>query len=311
MPREPSTKKRTAKSGECSECGIVLAYKHDLPRHMKIHGLGNVTMHKCSWAGCSFETRQKSNLTTHYRTHSKDKSQACPDCDFKACDPSSLTRHRKSMHDYVPTPRRARATRSTGMRCSPPVGISAPTKFVMDSSSASTSSASLPSVPDTRVSTHSDGGPDVLPIQHETDWHRKNAGFMEDIMRLSPPRPLLPAVDSALETSVTSSGSDSASKLSTSYRPVDGQSQDDQVANTSNGHWPQFYTPSQHGYYTQATPVVSSCGLFYEPMTNVSTLPSTSSTAPRWEESFQFNNDQSFLQSAGSHSQAGYESPWY
>lgn len=42
----------------------------------------------------------------------KTKNQICPepDCDFKTCDPGSLTRHRKRHHRYVPKPRRRRAT---------------------------------------------------------------------------------------------------------------------------------------------------------------------------------------------------------
>ncbi|KAJ3813103.1 hypothetical protein EV368DRAFT_21986, partial [Lentinula lateritia] len=55
---------------------------------------------------CNFENLQKSNVETHIRTHTKSKTNSCPDCDFVTVDPGSLTRHRKRIHGYIPKMRR-------------------------------------------------------------------------------------------------------------------------------------------------------------------------------------------------------------
>ncbi|KAJ3848441.1 hypothetical protein EV368DRAFT_2436, partial [Lentinula lateritia] len=55
---------------------------------------------------CAYSSSQRSNFNTHYRTHTQEKSKACPDCSFRTGDPSSLTRHRKRIHNYVPNPRK-------------------------------------------------------------------------------------------------------------------------------------------------------------------------------------------------------------
>ncbi|KAL0062553.1 hypothetical protein AAF712_010592 [Marasmius tenuissimus] len=82
-----------------------------MSRHMKTHAENKSQIqHGCPWPGCSFSNLQRSNVTTHYRTHTGDKNKKCPDCDFRTVDPGSLTRHRKRQHQYVPVPRKARGT---------------------------------------------------------------------------------------------------------------------------------------------------------------------------------------------------------
>ncbi|KAE9397764.1 hypothetical protein BT96DRAFT_921227 [Gymnopus androsaceus JB14] len=100
---------------ECPTCHTVLARKGDMTRHMRIHTekkLKTALSYRCPWRGCLFSNLQKSNVDTHLRTHTKNQRHRCPedDCNFKTCDPGSLTRHRKRRHQYVPKPRRRRAT---------------------------------------------------------------------------------------------------------------------------------------------------------------------------------------------------------
>ncbi|KAF5344418.1 hypothetical protein D9758_015475 [Tetrapyrgos nigripes] len=100
-------------SATCTICGLVIANKTDMPRHMKIHSQDkDKLMHRCPFPGCPFENLQKSNVETHIRTHTKKKTSHCPDCDFTTVDPGSLTRHRKRIHGYVPKPRKPRQYRA-------------------------------------------------------------------------------------------------------------------------------------------------------------------------------------------------------
>ena len=39
-----------------------------------------------------------------------DKSCACPDCGFEACDPASVLRHRKNFHGYIPRSGKSKST---------------------------------------------------------------------------------------------------------------------------------------------------------------------------------------------------------
>ncbi|KAJ7164448.1 hypothetical protein C8R46DRAFT_1099548 [Mycena filopes] len=61
-------------------------------------------MWKCPWPGCGCMMLQSGNMTTHYRTHTREKPLFCPDpdCRFATGDPASLTHHRQSVHDYIP-----------------------------------------------------------------------------------------------------------------------------------------------------------------------------------------------------------------
>lgn len=67
-----------------------------------------ISMHACPYEGCDYRTLQKSNVQTHIRTHTRERSKTCPhsECPFCTTDPGSLTRHRKSEHGYKPKARR-------------------------------------------------------------------------------------------------------------------------------------------------------------------------------------------------------------
>ncbi|KAG2142316.1 uncharacterized protein EDB93DRAFT_1105557 [Suillus bovinus] len=96
-------------SAQCSVCHKVISRKADLHRHMRTHAANkDELMHACPYDGCGYKTLQRSNVQTHIRTHTGERSKKCPDCPFSTADPGSLTRHRKSEHDYKPKARRAR-----------------------------------------------------------------------------------------------------------------------------------------------------------------------------------------------------------
>ncbi|KAJ3849892.1 hypothetical protein EV368DRAFT_67056 [Lentinula lateritia] len=83
----------------CAQCGTRTSRKADLRRHEKIH---TGVRHQCPHEGCKFSTPQRSNLNTHLGLHDPSRKRTCPDCAFCCNDPSSLIRHRKSKHSYVP-----------------------------------------------------------------------------------------------------------------------------------------------------------------------------------------------------------------
>ncbi|KAK7453403.1 hypothetical protein VKT23_011668 [Stygiomarasmius scandens] len=113
MPRVKRTEvAEVDNSAQCTICNIVIANKTDMPRHMKIHAQDkDKLMHRCPYPDCGFENLQKSNVETHIRTHTKNKTNHCPDCEFTTVDPGSLTRHRKRIHGYIPKSRRPRQPR--------------------------------------------------------------------------------------------------------------------------------------------------------------------------------------------------------
>ncbi|KAL0577222.1 hypothetical protein V5O48_004763 [Marasmius crinis-equi] len=112
MAPPKSRKPQNHPDGEqCTVCGLVLARRGDMPRHMRTHLEDKSHMlHRCPWDGCTYSNLQRSNVDTHYRTHTGEQTQICPDCDFRSVDAGSLTRHRKRKHGYVPKPRKSRHT---------------------------------------------------------------------------------------------------------------------------------------------------------------------------------------------------------
>ncbi|THU88495.1 hypothetical protein K435DRAFT_803481 [Dendrothele bispora CBS 962.96] len=85
----------------CPECGRDFEGKHDLLQHSRLHD-PNAKKYKCTEPNCSFSTLQKSNLITHMDVHTGIKSSTCLNDDFATADRASLTRNRRSAHDYVP-----------------------------------------------------------------------------------------------------------------------------------------------------------------------------------------------------------------
>ncbi|KAH7874117.1 uncharacterized protein C8R40DRAFT_1172048 [Lentinula edodes] len=220
MPRATTFKFINESSCECSECGLVLTRPSDMRRHMHTHGIGmSQVKYQCTWADCSYETIQKSNFDTHYRTHLQDKSRACPSCDFKTCDPGSLTRHRKRIHGYVPKPRKARATKrqqdtSSDRSISPTLtsvssesisGLSSPSSSSSPSSESTIdfSSLTLASEVEPTTTLHIDEEickpffPEVLPTDVDLFYEPDSvSGFGYSTFDDLRPRPLFPAVES-------------------------------------------------------------------------------------------------------------------
>ncbi|KAG2043631.1 hypothetical protein BDR03DRAFT_978068 [Suillus americanus] len=94
---------------DCPVCHKVISRKADLPRHMRTHDEHKeALMHACPFPDCDYKTLQKSNVQTHIRTHTRERSKTCPHpgCAFATTDPASLTRHRKHLHSYEPKARR-------------------------------------------------------------------------------------------------------------------------------------------------------------------------------------------------------------
>ncbi|KAG2113974.1 hypothetical protein DEU56DRAFT_688856, partial [Suillus clintonianus] len=82
----------------CTVCHKTISRKADLPRHMRTHDdHKEALMHACPFFDCDYKTLQKSNMQTHIRTHTGERSKICPHpgCAFATTDPGSLTRHRK------------------------------------------------------------------------------------------------------------------------------------------------------------------------------------------------------------------------
>ncbi|KAG0698648.1 hypothetical protein DFH29DRAFT_1017797 [Suillus ampliporus] len=90
---------------DCPVCHKTIGRKADLPRHMCTHdGNKEALMHACPFPNCDYKTLQKSNMQTHIRTHTRERSKTCPHprCEFATTDLGSLTRHRKQLHGYEP-----------------------------------------------------------------------------------------------------------------------------------------------------------------------------------------------------------------
>ncbi|KAF7328722.1 Transcriptional repressor CTCF-like [Mycena venus] len=82
MARSSSTSSQPSKpeSTTCGQCGITVRRPADLPRHMLIHAPNKEEfMYTCPVEGCSHQTLQRSNLTTHIRRHTRTRPYECPD----------------------------------------------------------------------------------------------------------------------------------------------------------------------------------------------------------------------------------------
>ncbi|KAF6765537.1 hypothetical protein DFP72DRAFT_204604 [Ephemerocybe angulata] len=104
----------------CDACGTVLSRARDLKRHMLTH-LDSEKPFKCTLplvdeqgneSPCTYASNHAANLKTHQRSrlHANER-RPCgfEGCSFEATDPSSLYRHRKRIHKFVPEARVIRA----------------------------------------------------------------------------------------------------------------------------------------------------------------------------------------------------------
>ncbi|KAJ7263499.1 hypothetical protein C8J57DRAFT_1231366 [Mycena rebaudengoi] len=111
---------------QCAESGCPWSYNRasDLKPHMERHmslAEKERLMFRCPVPGCAHKTLQKSNMATHYRTHTSEKPCICLDyaadgapCVFRCGDPGSLTRHQATMHGAVG---KGKHTRYTPYKC--------------------------------------------------------------------------------------------------------------------------------------------------------------------------------------------------
>ncbi|KAF9465449.1 hypothetical protein BDZ94DRAFT_1234608 [Collybia nuda] len=118
----------------CNICGKVIRYKSDMPRHNRLHTTNKAEL--CHFPGCGYQNLQKSNVVTHFRTHTGEKPKSCPDCEYTTSDPGSLTRHRKRIHGYVPKERNLAVNNKRSRRHAP---------YIRESSDDSSSNASFTS----------------------------------------------------------------------------------------------------------------------------------------------------------------------
>ncbi|KAJ3532854.1 hypothetical protein NMY22_g7575 [Coprinellus aureogranulatus] len=116
MPRTPKSPKKPARSAPASPskryrcsvgCGKSFSSESDLTRHKETHQPASEKPHRCPFEDCTYSSWQKTSLRTHLNTaqHNNKKPHKCPDyeiCKFETADPSSLTRHRKRKHGYIP-----------------------------------------------------------------------------------------------------------------------------------------------------------------------------------------------------------------
>ncbi|KAE9397798.1 hypothetical protein BT96DRAFT_1020588 [Gymnopus androsaceus JB14] len=214
MPRATSLKLINQSACQCNECGVVIAHRHDMRRHMRTHGVGMAQVkYQCSWPDCSFEALQKSNLNTHYRTHSQDKSKACPEESTTTCPSQGRLERRRKIVQRNLLPHH-------------PSDISSPTS----SKPSFDSTLDFPSLPESSTIDpipepvgkpfFPDGPPSNLDdLFFEPDFvHRRQdpESNWDEIRRSPEPRPLSPAVEIR-----TFSPSPKSPNLPFDYAPAD------------------------------------------------------------------------------------------
>ncbi|KAJ7314302.1 hypothetical protein DFH08DRAFT_973039 [Mycena albidolilacea] len=102
----------------CPESSCLWSFKNQtdlrchMPRHMSSEEREKQT-YKCPQPGCSHQSLQKSNLTTHFNAkHSGLKPHVCKKCTYCVADPACLYRHIVALHNYAPgtVPRKGRSS---------------------------------------------------------------------------------------------------------------------------------------------------------------------------------------------------------
>ncbi|KZV69875.1 hypothetical protein PENSPDRAFT_632490 [Peniophora sp. CONT] len=96
MPRVPRPF-----TGSCPFC-LKASFPNQggLNRHIRSHK--PETWFWCDWPSCDKGFPQKSALTIHMNTHTRNKPHECPVCKRPFGDPSSLSRHLRSVHKKGP-----------------------------------------------------------------------------------------------------------------------------------------------------------------------------------------------------------------
>ncbi|KAG1818374.1 hypothetical protein EV424DRAFT_1540062 [Suillus variegatus] len=91
----------------------------------------------CTWPGCDFATKRKSNYEIHSAKHTGEQRYICPHdgCNYKTHDPAGFTRHRQKQHGYVALPRGRGAPSTKGSggikpSSQPPAQLQPPAEFL-------------------------------------------------------------------------------------------------------------------------------------------------------------------------------------
>ncbi|CAL1707143.1 unnamed protein product [Somion occarium] len=107
---------RDRQRSECPECHSLLPKGKNLKKHIEDHfggppSVNNSRYHRCKAPNCVHWSLQRSNLETHYKTHTLQKDKVCTHfsregdkhpCEYVTHDPALLTRHRRNKHGYCP-----------------------------------------------------------------------------------------------------------------------------------------------------------------------------------------------------------------